>query len=71
MNYLQDENNKHNGIFYACLIKDPEQSLKMVEFLVSEGVDPCLSDSLGQTPLFYASREGKGPLVEFLIKQGC
>jgi len=47
MNFLQDENNKHNGIFYACLIKDPDQSLKMVEYLVSEGVDPCLSDSLG------------------------
>ncbi len=33
--YLIDENYKHNAIFYALLIKDEAQSLKVVEYLIS------------------------------------
>jgi ankyrin repeat protein len=56
---LFDENYKHNGIFYATLIKDDNQCMKMVDYLINSGADPAVVDSLSQTALFYASREGK------------
>ena len=43
----------------------------MAEFLVGEGVDPCYNDTLNQSALFYASREGNLSLVDYLIKLGC
>lgn len=30
-----------------------------------------MTDSLQQTPLFYASREGKASLIDMLVKSGC
>lgn len=43
----------------------------MVEYLISQGVDPIANDTLNQTPLFYASREGKLALVDLFLKNGC
>lgn len=43
----------------------------MIEFLTSLGVDSTANDSLNQTPLFYASRDGRALLVEYFLKQGC
>ena len=34
------------------------------------GVDPQHRDSLKQTPLFYAARDGKLQIIQFLIDQG-
>lgn len=58
-------------MFYATLIKDENTCQKMVEFLLSQGVDPAAVDSLNQTPLFYACREGKTNLIDMLVKFGC
>ncbi len=32
---VSDENYRHNGIFYATLIKDETQCMRMVEYLIS------------------------------------
>ena len=69
--FLYDENYRHNAIFYATLIKDEAVSLKMVEYLLTQGVDPTVNDTLNQTALFYASREGKPSLLETLVARGC
>ena len=36
---IHDEKYHHNSIFYATLIKDEQQCMRMVEFLVQNGVD--------------------------------
>ena len=56
---LYDENNKHNGVFYATLIRDEAQCMRMVDYLVANGVDLSVVDSLSQTALFYAARDNK------------
>lgn len=44
----------------------------MYEYLVNTlGLDPTSTDALTQTPLFYAARERKGEVVEFLVRKGC
>jgi ankyrin repeat protein len=35
------------------------------------GVNPAQQDSLKQTTLYYASREGKNQLIDWLIENGC
>jgi hypothetical protein len=37
--YLHDDKYFHNAIFYAALIKEPELCVKMVDYLVTNGVD--------------------------------
>ena len=37
--YLHDLKNYHNAIFHATLIKDESTCVKMVEYLISQGVD--------------------------------
>jgi ankyrin repeat protein len=67
-----DEKLKQNAIFYAMLIKDEAQSLKVTEYLAKEcGLDCTLTDELSQTALFYAAREGKLSVVTFLWQAGC
>ena len=68
---IQDDNYHHNGIFYATLIKEEPVCMRMVEYLLSLGVDACAVDSLSQTALFYSAREGKPELVDVLVKHGC
>jgi ankyrin repeat protein len=43
----------------------------MVEYLIAQGCDATAHDSLNQTPLFYASRDGKLSLVDQFVKMGC
>ena len=57
-------------IFTACVVRDPETSLKMIKMLVSLGVDPQKEDSLKQTSLFYASREGLTNVIDYLCTEG-
>ena len=41
----------------------------MVKVLVELGMDPIKEDSLKQTPLFYASREGNSQVIDFFCNQ--
>ena len=43
----------------------------MVKYLVNQGVDPLIMDSLNQTVLFYACRDGKPQLVHYFLELGC
>jgi ankyrin repeat protein len=45
-------------MFSAAIIKDENSSLQMVKVFTEMGVKPNFLDSLNQTPLFYAAREG-------------
>ena len=38
--------------------------------LASLGVDPCKEDTLKQSPLFYASREGLTEVIDYLCTEG-
>lgn len=69
--YLHDQKNYHNPIFYSTLIKEEATCVRMVEYLINNGVDAASVDSLNQTALYYACREGKLNLIEVLVKQGC
>lgn len=42
----------------------------MIQLLVQMGADPVREDSLKQTPLFYACREGNTKAIAFLISDG-
>jgi ankyrin repeat protein len=53
------------------LIPDDAHSVMMARVLKNLGVNPSQNDNLSQTPLYYASREGKNQLCEFLIENGC
>ena len=35
------------------------------------GVKPNMTDSLNQTALYYAARDGKNNIIEYLIHHGC
>ena len=41
----------------------------MINVLVEMGIDPVREDSLKQTPLFYAAREGNAKVIDFLCSQ--
>jgi len=56
---LVDVKSQHNAVFFAMLIADAAQCMKVLEYLVGQGLDSGLEDELKQTPLFYAAREGK------------
>lgn len=43
----------------------------MMHWLLKQNVDVSLPDSLNQTALFYASRDGKSSLVDLLYERGC
>jgi ankyrin repeat protein len=43
----------------------------MAKVLKDMGVSPSQPDTLNQTPLYYASREGKSQLIDFLVENGC
>lgn len=42
----------------------------MAKALFQAGVDPKQQDSLNQTPLYYAVREGHFDLIDWLIEKG-
>ena len=41
----------------------------MIKALIELGVEPTKEDSLKQTPLFYASREGNTEAIDYLCNQ--
>ena len=44
-------------------------AFKMIKVLTEMGISPLTDDSLKQTPLFYASREGNNLAVQFFIEE--
>jgi ankyrin repeat protein len=66
-----DDNLNHNAIFYATQAKDEQKALQLVEWLIEMGVNASVIDSLNQSPLFYACRDGKSNLIDIFVKCGC
>lgn len=58
-------------MFSASLIPDDNTAVKMGQILKEMGVNPGQPDTLNQTPLYYAIREGKNQLADYLILNGC
>ena len=55
--------------FSACIVPDKELAFEMIRMLVVDfGVNPTKADTLKQTPLFYAAREGNAKIVAFLCE---
>lgn len=42
-----------------------------MKFFVECGLNPTYKDKIQQTPLYYASREGKYQCCKYLIESGC
>lgn len=57
-------------MFSTSLIKSDDLALRTAKVLKELGVKPDQPDNLNQTPLYYAAREGKLNLSEFLIAEG-
>jgi len=68
---LVDDNFRHTSLFYAAIIPDPIDAIKVIEFFVDKGVPPVYTDILNQTVLYYTAREGKLDCCRFLIDKGC
>lgn len=58
-------------MFSVSLIPEDAHAVKMAKVLKEMGVNPAQADTLNQTTLYYASREGKNQLVDFLVENGC
>ena len=46
-------------------------ALKIIKYFIELGVDPLSKDSIGQTALYYAAREGKFQCAKYLVELGC
>ena len=57
-------------IFAAVAIPDQDKAIEMITILVQLGVDLYQKDNLKQTPLFYASRDGKVKVMQLLLENG-
>lgn len=62
---------KQTPIFYATHIKDAQRCIEMTNFFIEAGVDPAYKDSLRQTAIYYAAKEGQFDMVRLLFKHGC
>lgn len=69
MKYIIDRENHQNAYFYATLIPEDDVSLEVFKYLKSLDVDPFFKDKNNQTCLYYACREGKLKVCEFLITE--
>ena len=58
---------RQNLLFSSIFIANQDQAIKMSSELIRRGVDPTQKDNLKQTPLYYAAREGKLKVIQFLI----
>lgn len=50
-------------IFSACVVPDKATAFNMLKMLTDLGVDGSKEDSLKQTPIFYACREGNNEAI--------
>lgn len=66
----ETKNFSQTPIFSACIVPDKELAFKMIKVLVELGMDPIKEDSLKQTPIFYASREGNADAINYLCSKG-
>ena len=59
----------NQSLFFSTVaIPEEEQAIKMITILIQLGVDFHQKDNLKQTPMFYAARDGKCKLLQFLIE---
>ncbi len=65
----EPKNFSQNPIFSACIVADHEKAFRMVKALSDLGCDPRFNDSLKQTPLFYASRDGNNQIINFIVNE--
>lgn len=69
---LVDENNqRQNVMFSASQVKDDEMALRLVRYFHELGVSCNQPDSLNQTALYFASREGLNNTIEYFVQNGC
>ena len=60
-----------NGLYAAAQMKDEDKSLQMIRVLVQHGISiRSCNDSLKQTPLYYAVREGHEKVIKMLVQGG-
>ena len=57
-NLRDDLNFQQTLVFNACVNKDEKIAVQLVQLLVDMKVDPCTQDTLKQTCIYYAVREG-------------
>ena len=57
--YQVDADSGQNAVFYAVLCEDEQKAITMTKWLASKGCKIPLIDSIGQSCLFYAVRDGK------------
>lgn len=57
-------------MFSTSLVRSDDVALRTARVLRDLGVKPDQPDTLNQTALYYAAREGKAQLVDFLIREG-
>lgn len=65
----EPKNFSQNPIFAACIASSHENGYRMVKALSDLGCDPLFNDSLKQTPLFYASRDGNNQIINFIVNE--
>eukprot|EP01054_Gregarina_sp_Poly1_P004126 Gregarina_sp_Poly_1__4125@NODE_225_length_11206_cov_83_083760_g199_i0_p2_GENE_NODE_225_length_11206_cov_83_083760_g199_i0NODE_225_length_11206_cov_83_083760_g199_i0_p2_ORF_typecomplete_len736_score126_11Ank_2/PF12796_7/1_9e08Ank_2/PF12796_7/6_2e14Ank_2/PF12796_7/4_7e12Ank_2/PF12796_7/6_2e07Ank_5/PF13857_6/3e05Ank_5/PF13857_6/0_0046Ank_5/PF13857_6/4_1e09Ank_4/PF13637_6/2_8e06Ank_4/PF13637_6/7_8e11Ank_4/PF13637_6/0_00047Ank_3/PF13606_6/2_9e03Ank_3/PF13606_6/0_00024Ank_3/PF13606_6/0_00038Ank_3/PF13 len=60
-----------NCLFYVVQRTHEREALELVEFILStvEQLDTTSQDDFGQTPLFYAAREGHTSCLELLVEK--
>ena len=65
---MNDEQSfKQNALFSACVVPDKNNSFKIVQYLLQQGIPATQADTLSQIPLFYASREGNVDVINLLL----
>lgn len=65
---LVDDLYKQTAVFFATLSPTDARALEMIRWLVQQGLAANQIDTLNQTALYYASREGKAQTIEYLVK---
>lgn len=62
---------KQTEVFAAIQVKNEEDGLKIINYLMKNGTSLTATDALDQTALFYASRDGKLKILNLLLENGC
>ena len=62
---------KQTDVFGAILLKNEEDAIQIINHLVKNGTSLTAADTLDQTALFYAARDGKKKIVDMLLEAGC